>query len=200
MQSVKTIANAIIFATVGKLPSLRGCQTPGWRTSSRLRSNGQRSQRPGAAMKKRILIALAMLFVGAAPAALVAKELPLSSVAAIREKFPQLADLSDSDAVDAVWRAYYRDLPKAQFRASFGLQPGRPIENAQSAASAAGQGDGLFRCPGPPVLYTDAITAEKAAALGCRAIAGGGLAVHLQVSLSLNEVRLVVPAFHVSCP
>lgn len=42
---------------------------------------------------------------------------------------------------------------------------------AQSAASAPTDGP-VYRCPGPPVIYTDAITQEQAIQQGCKVIEG----------------------------
>ena len=36
--------------------------------------------------------------------------------------------------------------------------------------AAATQSETVYRCPGPPVIYTDAITAQEAKARGCRSI------------------------------
>ena len=46
---------------------------------------------------------------------------------------------------------------------------------AGMAALAAGQASAqgvVYRCPGPPVLYTDAMSAKEAAEKGCRSIEG----------------------------
>ena len=47
---------------------------------------------------------------------------------------------------------------------------------AAAAAQEAGRGV-VYRCPGPPVLYTDALTPEEARERGCRTIDGAPLTV-----------------------
>ena len=44
------------------------------------------------------------------------------------------------------------------------------VAAALQATFAFAQGAAVFRCPGPPVIYTDAITAQEARARGCRSI------------------------------
>jgi len=45
-------------------------------------------------------------------------------------------------------------------------------------ASLGAQAQGtVYRCPGPPVLYTDALTAKEAAEKGCRTIEGTPITV-----------------------
>jgi hypothetical protein len=48
-----------------------------------------------------------------------------------------------------------------------------------AAAPALGQGGNavVYRCPGPPVLYTDAISAQEAKNRGCRTIEGAPITV-----------------------
>lgn len=41
-----------------------------------------------------------------------------------------------------------------------------------AAGSAAAQDKTVYRCPGPPVLYTDAMTPQEARDKGCRSIEG----------------------------
>ena len=43
--------------------------------------------------------------------------------------------------------------------------------------AAHAQGGNVYRCPGPPVLYTDAISAEEARNRGCRTIEGAPITV-----------------------
>ena len=45
-----------------------------------------------------------------------------------------------------------------------------------AAGQASAQGV-VYRCPGPPVLYTDAMTAKEAADKGCRSIEGTPISV-----------------------
>ncbi|OWQ43875.1 hypothetical protein CDL60_28015 [Roseateles noduli] len=45
-----------------------------------------------------------------------------------------------------------------------------------AAGQASAQGV-VYRCPGPPVLYTDAISAKEAADKGCRSIEGTPISV-----------------------
>ena len=45
-----------------------------------------------------------------------------------------------------------------------------------AAGQASAQGE-VYRCPGPPVLYTDAMTAKEAADKGCRSIEGTPISV-----------------------
>lgn len=45
------------------------------------------------------------------------------------------------------------------------------------AAAALGQNATVYRCPGPPALYTDQITAQQAKDRGCRTIEGAPITV-----------------------
>ena len=45
------------------------------------------------------------------------------------------------------------------------------------AAAALGQTTTVYRCPGPPVLYTDQITAQQAKEKGCRTIEGAPITI-----------------------
>ena len=45
------------------------------------------------------------------------------------------------------------------------------------AASLGAQAQGVYRCPGPPVLYTDALSAKEASEKGCRTIEGTPITV-----------------------
>ncbi len=47
----------------------------------------------------------------------------------------------------------------------------------QTAAPALAQTAVVYRCPGPPVLYTDALTPEEARERGCRTIEGAPVTV-----------------------
>lgn len=42
---------------------------------------------------------------------------------------------------------------------------------------ACAQAETVYRCPGPPVLYTDALSAEEARERGCRTIEGAPITV-----------------------
>lgn len=42
---------------------------------------------------------------------------------------------------------------------------------------AAAQGGSVYRCPGPPVLYTDALSPEEARERGCRTIEGAPITI-----------------------
>jgi len=44
-------------------------------------------------------------------------------------------------------------------------------------AAAAAQGSTVYRCPGPPVLYTDALSPEEARDRGCRTIEGAPITI-----------------------
>ena len=44
-------------------------------------------------------------------------------------------------------------------------------------AAVVAQGVAVYRCPGPPVLYTDAISADEARARSCRTIEGAPVTV-----------------------
>jgi hypothetical protein len=44
-------------------------------------------------------------------------------------------------------------------------------------AAALAQGVSVYRCPGPPVLYTDALTPEEARDRGCRTIEGAPITI-----------------------
>jgi len=43
--------------------------------------------------------------------------------------------------------------------------------------AAWSQGGAVYRCPGPPVLYTDALSAEEARERGCRTIEGAPITI-----------------------
>jgi hypothetical protein len=45
------------------------------------------------------------------------------------------------------------------------------------AAAAFGQTTTVYRCPGPPVLYTDQITSQQAKERGCRTIEGAPITI-----------------------
>jgi hypothetical protein len=45
------------------------------------------------------------------------------------------------------------------------------------AAAALGQSTTVYRCPGPPVLYTDQITPQQAKDKGCRTIEGAPITI-----------------------
>ena len=45
------------------------------------------------------------------------------------------------------------------------------------AAMAQAQGGAVYRCPGPPVLYTDALSPEEARSKGCRTIEGTAITI-----------------------
>ena len=46
-----------------------------------------------------------------------------------------------------------------------------------AAASAAQAQPTVYRCPGPPVLYTDGLTAKEASDKGCRTIEGSPITI-----------------------
>jgi len=46
-----------------------------------------------------------------------------------------------------------------------------------AGASTIAQGSTVYRCPGPPVLYTDQITAQEAKDRGCRTIEGAPITI-----------------------
>ena len=48
---------------------------------------------------------------------------------------------------------------------------------AAAPAQAQAQAAAVYRCPGPPVLYTDALTPEEARQRGCRMIEGAPVTV-----------------------
>jgi len=48
---------------------------------------------------------------------------------------------------------------------------------ASLGAQAQAQGNTVYRCPGPPVLYTDALSAKEAHDKGCRTIEGTPITV-----------------------
>ena len=51
------------------------------------------------------------------------------------------------------------------------------VAMAAMAAGPAGAQGVVYRCPGPPVLYTDALSAKEAAEKGCRSIEGTPISV-----------------------
>ena len=51
------------------------------------------------------------------------------------------------------------------------------LASALAPTSASAQGGAVYRCPGPPVLYTDALTAEEARERGCRTIEGAPITI-----------------------
>jgi hypothetical protein len=52
-----------------------------------------------------------------------------------------------------------------------------PAAGAQTPPSTAPGGATVYRCPGPPVLYTDALSATEARDRGCRALEGTPITV-----------------------
>ncbi|MDH4059753.1 MAG: hypothetical protein OEU94_02955 [Aquincola sp.] len=46
-----------------------------------------------------------------------------------------------------------------------------------AGTSSLAQGSTVYRCPGPPVLYTDQITAQEAKDRGCRTIEGAPITI-----------------------
>ncbi|OGB07459.1 MAG: hypothetical protein A3E25_12045 [Burkholderiales bacterium RIFCSPHIGHO2_12_FULL_69_20] len=48
---------------------------------------------------------------------------------------------------------------------------------ALAPLAAAAQGGIVYRCPGPPVLYTDALSPEEARERGCRTIEGAPITI-----------------------
>lgn len=48
---------------------------------------------------------------------------------------------------------------------------------ALAPLSVAAQGGTVYRCPGPPVLYTDALSPEEARERGCRTIEGAPITI-----------------------
>jgi hypothetical protein len=62
-----------------------------------------------------------------------------------------------------------------------------------AAGGAAAQDKTVYRCPGPPVLYTDAMTPQEAKDKGCRAIEGTPVTV-------IPATRPRAPAPAVSSP
>ena len=48
---------------------------------------------------------------------------------------------------------------------------------AQSQGSHAAQASQVYRCPGPPVLYTDALSPKEAQEKGCRTIEGSPVTI-----------------------
>ena len=48
---------------------------------------------------------------------------------------------------------------------------------ALTPLAAAAQGGTVYRCPGPPVLYTDALSPEEARERGCRTIEGAPITI-----------------------
>lgn len=54
----------------------------------------------------------------------------------------------------------------------------RPLASLLFAMAAGAQAQGtVYRCPGPPVLYTDALSAKEAIDKGCRTIEGTPITV-----------------------
>ena len=51
------------------------------------------------------------------------------------------------------------------------------LASALAPTSAHAQGGAVYRCPGPPVLYTDALTPEEARERGCRTIEGAPITI-----------------------
>jgi hypothetical protein len=46
-----------------------------------------------------------------------------------------------------------------------------------AGAGASAQGATVYRCPGPPVMYTDTLTAQEAKERGCRTIEGAPITI-----------------------
>ncbi len=57
------------------------------------------------------------------------------------------------------------------------IRPFLAISALMLLASAAHAQGAVYRCPGPPVLYTDALSAREAADKGCRTIEGTPITV-----------------------
>ncbi len=51
------------------------------------------------------------------------------------------------------------------------------LVSAAHAQDTSGAGKPVFRCPGPPVLYTDALSAQEAKDQGCRTIEGAAITI-----------------------
>jgi hypothetical protein len=64
---------------------------------------------------------------------------------------------------------------------------------AGAAPSALAQDKPVYRCPGPPVLYTDALTAQEARDKGCRTIEGAPITV-VQAPRPRPQASAAVPA------
>jgi len=52
-----------------------------------------------------------------------------------------------------------------------------PLAAACLPLAAVAQGGAVYRCPGPPVLYTDALSADEARERGCRTIEGAPITI-----------------------
>jgi hypothetical protein len=52
-----------------------------------------------------------------------------------------------------------------------------PLAAAWLPLAAVGQVGAVYRCPGPPVLYTDALSADEARERGCRTIEGAPITI-----------------------
>ena len=52
----------------------------------------------------------------------------MATIAEIRTKYPQYADMSDAALADALHKKFYADMPRADFDARVGLKPAAPSE------------------------------------------------------------------------
>ncbi|MEO7851664.1 MAG: hypothetical protein ABIR94_05305 [Rubrivivax sp.] len=69
-----------------------------------------------------------------------------------------------------------------------------------ASAQAGAPGASVFRCPGPPVLYTDALSAQEAKDKGCREIEGTPITVIQARPPAPRPVNAPVNASTVSRP
>ena len=59
----------------------------------------------------------------------------------------------------------------------WGLAGGLSSAQAQDATATTGATKPVYRCPGPPVLYTDALSPQEAKDQGCRTIEGAAITI-----------------------
>jgi hypothetical protein len=76
----------------------------------------------------------------------------MPTIAEVRAKFPQYADLSDADLAGALHKTFYADMPQADFFGKIGFTPPDPLdingaakESDGPVTSALGYADGLVR-------------------------------------------------------
>jgi hypothetical protein len=63
----------------------------------------------------------------------------MATIAEVRAKFPQYADMPDAALADALHKKFYADIPRAEFDAKIGLTPAAPAAPSAPAAAAPAQ-------------------------------------------------------------
>jgi hypothetical protein len=96
----------------------------------------------------------------------------MATIAEIRTKYPQYADMPDAALADALHKKFYADMPRADFDARVGLKPAAP-----SAAPAQPKQRGFFETIGAPIeaISQGVISGGGNVMLGGQRLLGKGL-------------------------